>query len=111
MKLSYEDHNTTTVLTMSGEFTDDHADNFRRACLDRFGTGVRDFVLDIVHLTHIDSTGLEHLLWLRDESADRGGQLRLVGPDDIIRKILEVTRLDRHFEVHRSIEEAARSLR
>ena len=55
--------------------------------------------------------GHELLLWLVDETASRGGQLRLVQPDDIVRKILEVTRLDRRFSVHDSVESAAKSLR
>jgi anti-sigma B factor antagonist len=111
MKLSYEDHNTVTVLTVSGEFTADQGDAFRRSCLDRFEAGVRDVVLDIEHMTLIDSTGLELLLWLVEEAADRNGQLRLVKPDDTVQLILEVTRLERRFDIHETIESAAKSLR
>ena len=59
----------------------------------------------------IDSAGLEALLWLIDEVSEGGGQLRLVSPDDAVCKILEVTRLERRFNVHDSIESAAKSLR
>lgn len=111
MKLSYEDHDKTSVLTMSGEFTVDQADSFRRSCHDRFTGGVRDVVVDLENLRLVDSAGLESLLWLRDETTTHGGQLRLVRPDSTIRKILEATRLERRFEIHESIESAARSLR
>jgi anti-sigma B factor antagonist len=111
MKLSYEDHNTVTVLTISGELTADQSDTFRRACQDRLDSGIRDVVLDVEYLTLIDSAGLELLLALMDEVADRGGQVRLVNPDDTVRKILQLTRLDRRFNIHDSIESAAKSLR
>lgn len=111
MKLSYEDHNTITVLTISGELTADQSDVFRRASLDRFNSGVRDVVLNIEHMTLIDSAGLELLLWMMDEAADRGGQVRLVKPDEVVRKILELTRLERRFSLHETIEGAAKSLR
>jgi anti-sigma B factor antagonist len=111
MKLSYEDHSTVSVLTVSGELTADQGDAFRRSCLDRFEAGARDIIIDMEHLTLIDSAGLEMLLWLADEVASRRGQLRLVQPDEIIRKIFHLTRLERKFSVHDNIEAAARSLR
>ncbi len=111
MKLSYEDHNTITVLTISGELTADQGDSFRRACQDRLNAGIRDIVLDMEYLTLIDSAGLELLLWLVDQVAENGGQVRLVKPDETVRKILQLTRLDRRFNTHDSIESAAKSLR
>ncbi len=111
MKLSYEDHDRTTVLTISGELTADQADAFRRTCLDRVAAGIRDVVLEMEHLTLIDSSGLELLLWLIEELNDHDGQLLLVRPDDTIRKILEITRLERRFNMHETIESAAKSLR
>jgi anti-sigma B factor antagonist len=111
MKLSYEDHNTITVLTLSGEFTADQSDAFRRACLDRLESGIRDVVLDLENLTLIDSAGLEQLLWLMDQAGTRSGQVRLVRPDEMVRKIFQLTRLERRFDIHQSIESAAKSLR
>jgi anti-sigma B factor antagonist len=111
MKLSYEDHGSVTVLTISGEFTSDQAEMFRRSCLDRFEAGIKDVVLNLEHMTLIDSAGLELLLWLSEEVAEHNGQLRLVNPDETVRLILEITRLERRFDVHECIESAAKSLR
>ena len=68
-------------------------------------------VLDLEHLTFIDSAGLEALLWVIDEAAQRGGQVRVVKPDPTVSKILEISRLDRRFNIHDTIESAAKSLR
>ena len=111
MKLSYEDHDTITVLTVSGDLTSDQADSFRRACQDRFEAGIHDVVLDMEYLTLLDSAGLELLLWLIDEVGQRSGRLKLVRPDETIRKILQITRLERRFDIHETIESAGKSLR
>lgn len=111
MKLSYEDHGAITVLTISGELTADQADAFRRSLADRFNAGARDVILNLEHLSLLDSAGLELLLWLLDEVGEHGGQVRLVKPDDLVRKILELTRLDRRFDIHATLEAAGKSLR
>jgi len=111
MKLSYEDHGPITVVSVSGELTADQSDSFRRSCQDRFDAGSRDVLLDMHELKLVDSAGLELLLWLSDQAAQQSGQLRLVGPDETIRKILEITRLDRRFAIHETVEAAAKSLR
>ena len=111
MKLSYEDHDAITVLKLSGDLTADQIDAFRRSCLERFEAQIRHVVLDLEHTTFIDSAGLEALLWIIDEASSRGGQLRVVNPDPTVSKILEISRLDRRFNVHDTIESAAKSLR
>ena len=75
MKLSYEDHDTITVLKLSGDLTADQIDAFRRSCQERFEADIRHVVLDLEHTTFIDSAGLEALLWIIDETSSRGGQL------------------------------------
>lgn len=111
MKLSYEDHGPVSVITVSGELTADQTDAFRRTCAERFNGGVRNVVLDLEHLETVDSAGLELLLWLMDEVSERAGQLRLVRPDETVQKIFEITRLERRFDIHETIEAAARTLR
>jgi len=111
MKLSYEDHDTITVLTVSGELTADQVDAFRRSCQERFEAGIRHVVLDLEHMSFVDSAGLETLLWIIDETARHEGQLRLVKPEATVRKILEISRLECRFNIHKSIESAAKSLR
>ncbi len=111
MKLSYEDHDAITVIKLSGDLTADQIDGFRRSCQERFEAEIRHVVLDLEHTTFIDSAGLEALLWIIDEASRRGGQLRIVNPDPTVRKILEISRLDRRFNVHDTIESAAKSLR
>ncbi len=111
MKISHQDYGTVSVLTLSGEYTADDVDRFTRTVAERLATQVKDVVLDCEHLEFVDSAGLESWLRAVDQTAERRGQVRLVKVDATVAKILEITRLDRTFETHDSLEAAVRSLR
>lgn len=111
MKISFQDHGHVSVLTLSAEFTHEDTERFTRLVSERMAAGAKDIVLDCEHLEFIDSEGLECWLRARDRVAERHGQLRLVRLDDNVAKILEITRLDRSFQSHDTLENAVRSLR
>ena len=111
MKLVYEDHDDLAVLTVRGELTADHADEFRRAALERMDKSARDFIVDVTELEFVDSRGLEALLWLQDTVAEALGQIRLAGANENVEKILEMTRLNKRFERHVDVHDARKSLR
>lgn len=111
MKLSYQEYEHICVLTLSGEYTADDVDQFRRSVADRVTAGARHILLDCEHLEFVDSAALESWLRLREEIGERNGQLRLIKPDDNVAKILKLTRLDKSFESHPTIESAVRSVR
>jgi anti-anti-sigma factor len=111
MKLSYQDYDSICVLTLSGEYTADDVDQFDRVISERIANGARHMLLDCEHLEFVDSAGLESWLRLRARIGDEGGQLRLVKPDDSVSTILRLTRLEKAFEPHATIESAVRSVR
>lgn len=111
MKLSHQEHGAICVLTMSGECTADDVEQLRRSVSERITSGARHFLLDCEHLEFVDSAALECWLRLKEDLAGRGGQMRLVRPDDNVGTILRLTRLDRSFECHPTIESAVRSVR
>ncbi len=111
MKLSHEDRDLLTVLTVRGDLGEEQAEEFRRVAATRLAGQTRDFVLDIAEMGFIDSKGLEALLWLQEKSGERLGQVRLAAAGDSVRKILEITRLAPRFECHLDVESAIQSLR
>lgn len=111
MKLSHQDQNELTVMTIKGDLANDESDRFRRAVLERIDARVRDFVLDLKDLETVDSQGLEALLWLEEQCAERLGQIRLASCQDQLRDVLKVTRLNKRFECCSDVQSAIRSLR
>ena len=111
MKLSHQDYEHISVLTISGDYTVDDLEQFMRSDSERRKVGVRHVLLNCEDLDFVDSAGLESWLRIQEELGLEGGQFRLINPDEIIRKILELTRLELAFDSHPTVEEAVRSLR
>ena len=111
MKLTHEDYDQLTVMSVRGDLTADQVEEFRKATQARMDAKVRDFVLDVAAMEFVDSKGLEALLWLQEQCGERLGQVRLAAPTENVTKILEMTRLAPRFDSHPGVDAAIKSLR
>lgn len=66
-------------------------------------------VLDCSQVQHIDSAGIEALLFCMQETMKRDGDLKLAAVSPASATIMELMRVDRLFEVFETADEAARS--
>ncbi len=109
MNITAESHRAATVICITGDLTTDDSDRFQRDVrekVEKFSTNV---ILDCSSLGLIDSIGLESLLWLSDELSRAGNKLRFASVPSSVDRIFELTRLNRIFSTHESVEQAARS--
>jgi anti-sigma B factor antagonist len=111
VKLKHENYERITVISLQGDLTTDELEPLRRLVADRLLTQTRDFVLDLSQSDFVDSRGLETLLWLQEQADSHLGQVRLAGPTENVRKILHITRLENHFDIHDDLDSALKSLR
>jgi len=111
MNIRCEDYDHVSVLSISGEFTADATDGFRKQIEVRLERKVRFFVIDLQQTTFLDSKGLEALVWVQEQCDERLGTIRLCNPDETCRKILQVTRLDGRFDVLADVAEAVKTMR
>lgn len=111
MKMSHENYDQLTVMTLKGDLNAESSDEFRRVTQARFGENVRDVVLDLSSVEFVDSKGLETLLWLQEQCGERLGQVRLAATAESVMKILEITRLLPRFDTHADVDTAIKSLR
>jgi len=63
-------------------------------------TDASTVVLDLGRVNAIDAHGLGVMLQLREEAETRGTEFRLVNVTKLVRRILEITRLDSVFEIN-----------
>ncbi len=70
----------------------------------------RQITLDLSHVTFLDSMGLGVILGTKKRLAATGRELELVVANPEIRRIFEITMLDRIFELHASRAEAGLSI-
>jgi anti-sigma B factor antagonist len=89
----------TAVLRIGGEVDLYSTPQLKEEIRGLIETGVRHLVVDLSAADYLDSTALGALIGGLKRLREREGDLRLAGPRPRIRKVLEITRLVKVFEV------------
>jgi anti-sigma B factor antagonist len=88
------------LLKLTGRLTlGDAADRLRATYDDLAGTGASCFVVDLMDVTMLDSSGIGLLVQLLTNSKQRGGSLKLLNPSPFAVKTLKMIGLLKLFEV------------
>lgn len=106
MKVQTSKQDDIAILTVSGELNSDSVSKFNEAVAAVRDQETRDFVVDVKDITSVDSAGLQALSDLQQQCEEQLGIVRFCGADETLGKILEITRLNKRFFLHNSIEEA-----
>jgi anti-sigma B factor antagonist len=96
----------TVLLALEGQVDLHTAPELRDQLVSAIEDGAVNVVVDLSDTTFIDSMTLGVLLGAVKRLRPRGGQLRVVCSDPNIRKIFEITLLDRVFALYSSREAA-----
>jgi anti-anti-sigma regulatory factor len=102
-------YGSMTVLTVEPSLTKAEGEDFRRAAMEQIQAGGRWFVLDMARAGAFDSQGLEDLLWFQEQVAAVGGVVKVAGLKGHCRKIFEMVRFDKKFEVFDNVHEVVKS--
>jgi anti-sigma B factor antagonist len=85
-----------TVLCLQGQIVTGETSTLRDAVLLQSEASV--VVLDLARVSRIDAGGLGVLLELRGQTLSRHIEFRLINVTKMVRRVLEITRLDSVFE-------------
>jgi anti-sigma B factor antagonist len=96
----------TAVISVAGEVDLYTAPELKRELVSAIDQGARKIVVDLSEATFIDSTTLGVLLSGVKRLRPLDGELAVVCTDRNIRKIFEITLLDRVFSIHEDRAEA-----
>ena len=111
MKIVAESYGHSVILNVKGELDVDTLAAFEQAVDHQLeNSEVVDLMFNLEEVPFIDSAGLEYLLALRRRIAERAGQIILAKPDENVRKILEITRLEANFEIFDDIPQAIQAI-
>jgi anti-sigma B factor antagonist len=110
MEVSLEDVNGIKLLRVRGELTGHEKDTLVETFTDILGTPKARIVLDISGVSYMNSSGLGELVRMVGQANVQEARVILASPAPYISGILETTRLDRFFDISRSLEEALRRL-
>ncbi|MFQ5430093.1 MAG: STAS domain-containing protein [Phycisphaerae bacterium] len=97
------------VLAVKNDLAGDALDSFNERVERCMSEGHYNIVVDCSAVTGIDSAGLEALADLQDRCEDAFGSVKLSGLDETLVKILEITRLERKFELFQDVDAAVGS--
>lgn len=104
LHLQTDHSNERTEVTVTGEVDMSNSQILENYLSDEIQSEQKDLLLNLAKLSFIDSTGLAVLLNTRRlvQSFDRS--LMLVSPNQLVRRVLEITGLDAVFEIDRAGE-------
>ena len=106
LRIESEPTSGVTVVAVRGEADLHSAPELRDALATLIEDGADELVLDLSETTFVDSMMLGVLLGAMKRVRARGGHLRIVVAGQDVRRIFEITLLDRVFPLYETREEA-----
>jgi anti-sigma B factor antagonist len=106
MTLNVERREGVVICQVSGELDASNARELLDAIDREAAAGATRIVLSLAKLDYIDSSGLGALVKCLKNARSRGGDVKLSGLKPEVKKVLELTRLDRIFDIFGSEEDA-----
>ena len=99
-----DDH---VVVRMKGDLDIVNSSDFKKWIVDHLiASGRKNIVLDMTKLNYMDSSGLGVIISIQKHCKLNGGSLAIFGLNTQIRKLLELTSLDRILKIKDNLEEA-----
>lgn len=95
-----------TVVTVHGEIDVATSPTLRERLIDLVNDGATRLVLDLEAVDFLDSTGLGTIVSVLKRVRTHGGDLRLVCTEARIRRLFEITGLDKAVPLHASLDDA-----
>ena len=105
MNHSVSERNGTVVVALSGDVDLESSPQARRVLLDAVERG-RGVLVDLSAVEYVDSSGVASLVEAFQQARKRRAEFALVCVAESTRRVLELARLDRVFQIYPSLEEA-----
>lgn len=96
-----------TIIELSGRIDLSSSPGFRRQLLNTI-THNNNLLIDLSRVSYIDSSGVACLVEAYQAARTKSLQFGLVGVTDPVRNVLRLSRLERMFPMHDTMEAASR---
>jgi anti-anti-sigma factor len=99
-------HGDVVIIAVSGELDLDTAPELQEQLAALLEQGVRRLVFDLAEMPFCDSTGLSVFVRIRNSCDELGGDVRLAGPPDAVRRVLELSGVTDALPIYAGVDEA-----
>jgi anti-anti-sigma factor len=103
--------NDVCVLAVEGELNKVTVGQFQQLVADCLADDARDFVVDLLDCTGMDSRGLEAITQLDRTCQEKLGMAKLCNLSETMEKIMEITRLTEQLDLCITREDAIAALK
>ena len=110
MQVSIDTSGTYAVARLEGALGQEDLDSLMTELLPLVDQPKSQLIVDLSRVDTIDSSGLNVLINLVIRSRLHEGRVILVGPNKFVSGVLELTQLDRWFEICSTADEAVQQL-
>ena len=111
MEYLIETKGQATVLRFDGDLGGSDESDLKKMFIELRREGATKVAVDMTQVDFMDSTVIGLFVWGMKNLREVGGDFRLFGLMETVRKIFEITHLDRAFEILPSESEALASYR
>jgi len=99
----------SVIVKLDGRFDASVANDFKKTIGDLIDGGQVNFVIDLADVGYMDSTGLGSLVACLRRVGKEEGEIKLSSPTPKVRKVFELTRTHRIFDIYDDSSVAAQS--
>lgn len=98
------------IIELEGEVDVYTAPQLKQQMISLLEGGTQEMLVDLTKVEYLDSTALGVLIGGLKRMREKDGNMVLICPSPRIRRVFEITGLDKIFEIFNNIEEAQESL-
>ncbi len=106
MNISAQQRDAITILHLEGRIDGEGALELDAALKQVLANGSAQLVLEMSHVSYINSAGLRVLADALAQAQQREGDVKLVTLTPKVLRVLQIIGFDRFFEIHASLSEA-----
>lgn len=108
MQLDVEYRDQIAICRVNGDLDSSNSTELVEVLDREVARGMNRLVLDLTKMAYIDSSGLGALVKVLKKTRLVAGDVKLCGLEPEVRKVLELTRLDKIFDISRTVDEAVK---
>jgi len=110
MSLAVKEEKNISVVSVGCHLDYSFASTFKDEVLKLVKAGKKNLIIDLSGVNFVDSSGLGALVSVLRAITSEGGDICLCGLKPNIQTMLELTRLNRIFEVYAGVDDAVKNL-